>query len=183
MHLSLFYPVRRGSWRRSILLIVKERERKREGKKRRETRHACAFSPIHREGIESGEGKRRRRCSRGMESVVEKMPRGMLVQKDGRRRDSFIQADLFTSSFLWAHWPFVSLFTHRRFPSLSLRYCVSYGNTSATSSRFSFLYGFQDYSILQIVNFRRENLSRGACSGIVNRNIDNYGYNVSRIIN
>lgn len=41
----------------------------------------------------------------------------------------------------------------------------------------------KDYSILQIVNFRRENLSRGACSGIVNRNIDNYGYNVSRIIN
>lgn len=69
----------------------------------------------------------------------------------------------------------------RRFPSLSLRYCVSYGNTSATSSRFSFL--FQDYSILQIVNFRRENLSRDACSGIANRNIDNYGYNVSRIIN
>lgn len=59
MRLSLFYPVRRGSWRRSILLIVKERERKREGKKRRETRHACAFSPIHREGIESGEGKRK----------------------------------------------------------------------------------------------------------------------------
>lgn len=57
-------------------------------------------------GQNRGKVNGRRRCSRGMESVVGKMPRGMLVKEDGR----------LTYFFLFTSRPFVSLFTHPRFP-------------------------------------------------------------------
>lgn len=76
------------------------------------------------------------------------------------------------------------------FPSLFTR---EEDNTQRTLDS---LYEFEESYVLQITgdrriffffflhaNFRKENLSRDACSRIVNRNIDNYGYNVSRIVN
>ena len=57
-------------------------------------------------GQNRGKINGRRRCSRGMESVVGKMPRGMLVKEERR----------LTYFFLFTSRPFVSLFTHPRFP-------------------------------------------------------------------
>lgn len=176
---SLFYPARRGSWWRLILLIE---ERGRE----REERRKMGRVYFHRFGrTREGNDSRRRRCSRGMESVVGKMPCGMRVPRMEDGEIVFIQADLFTSSFLRADHSFPYL----RIVPLPFSFLRERDNTSATSSWFSFLCEFEDCSIIfeshffftrEIVNFRKENLSRDACSGIVNRNIDNYGHNVSR---
>lgn len=73
---------------------------------------------FHRFGrTREGNDSRRRRCSRGMESVVGKMPCGMRVPRMEDGEIVFIQADLFTSSFLRADHSFPYL---RTVVSLSL---------------------------------------------------------------
>lgn len=108
--------------------------------------------------------------------------------EDGRRRDSF-HSGRFIYFFFFTSRPFVSLFTHRRFPLPFSFY--ERGIIRAQQALDSHFYAnWEDCSCIifeshffftrEIVNFRKENLSRDACSGIVNRNIDNYGHNVSR---
>lgn len=126
---SLFYPARRGSWWRLILLIE---ERGRE----REERRKMGRVYFHRFGrTREGNDSRRRRCSRGMESVVGKMPCGMRVPRMEDGEIVFIQADLFTSSFLRADHSFPYL----RTVPLPFSFLRERDNTSATSSWFSFL--------------------------------------------
>lgn len=144
---------------------------------------------FHRFGrTREGNDSRRRRCSRGMESVVGKMPCGMRVPRMEDGEIVFIQADLFTSSFLRADHSFPYL---RTVVSLSLSLFYERGIIRAQQALDSHFYAnWEDCSCIifeshffftrEIVNFRKENLSRDACSGIVNRNIDNYGHNVSR---
>lgn len=144
-----------ASWSRLILLI--EEKKKRKGRK---TGRAI-FSPIR--------GDR---------------------WKDWRERESrnrsarLIYFSIFTSP------PFVFLFTHRRF-LLSLperriirneRLTLCTNSRKVMSSKSREIDGYFFFFFLH-ANFRKENLSRDACSRIVNRNIDNYGYNVSRIVN